>query len=336
MTREGVLFVYGNPLLDISADVNEEFLKKYDLEPNNAILAEDKHKVMYDDLVANFNVDFTPGGAAQNTARVAQWLIAIPKSVSYVGCIGNDDKYGKILEQKAEIAGVCARYMKTDKEPTGTCAVLVTDSGKNRSLCAYLAAANHYKSDHLETPEVDKLMRLAQYYYISGFPLTVSPESMLHIAKHAANENKKFIMNLSAPFLCEVFKQQMNDIMPYVDVLFGNETETDIDKIAMKIASWPKQNGRYGRIVVITHGSEPTIVVDNGVLKKYPVIHIEDSHIVDTNGAGDAFVGGFLARFVQGEEIEACIRGGNYAANLIIQRPGCSLPEKPDCTVSVF
>lgn len=90
-------------------------------------------------------------------------------------------------------------------------------------------------------------------------------------------------------------------------------------------------------------------------MKTYPVIHIEDNHIVDTNGAGDAFVGGiskhsyfisrvyekinftgFLARLVQGEEIESCIRAGNYAANLIIQRPGCSLPEKPDCTVSVF
>lgn len=42
------------------------------MEPNNAILASDLHKSMYDDLVANFKVDFTPGGAAQNTARVAQ------------------------------------------------------------------------------------------------------------------------------------------------------------------------------------------------------------------------------------------------------------------------
>lgn len=33
----------GNPLLDISASVDESLLKKYDMEPNNAILAEEKH-----------------------------------------------------------------------------------------------------------------------------------------------------------------------------------------------------------------------------------------------------------------------------------------------------
>lgn len=34
----------GNPLLDISSNVGEDLLKKYDMEPNNAILAEEKHK----------------------------------------------------------------------------------------------------------------------------------------------------------------------------------------------------------------------------------------------------------------------------------------------------
>ncbi len=33
-------------------------------------------------------------------------------------------------------------------------------------------------------------------------------------------------------------------------------------------------------------------VFAEGVLTEHPVIHIEPSHIVDTNGAGDAFVGG--------------------------------------------
>lgn len=36
----------GNPLLDISATVESEFLAKYDMLPNNAILAEDKHMPM--------------------------------------------------------------------------------------------------------------------------------------------------------------------------------------------------------------------------------------------------------------------------------------------------
>lgn len=46
--------------------------------------------------------------------------------------------------------------------------------------------------------------------------------------------------------------------------------------------------------------------------------------------AGDAFVGGFLSQLVQEKPIEDCVRAGCYAANVIIQRSGCTYPEKPD------
>ena len=49
---------------------------------------------------------------------------------------------------------------------------------------------------------------------------------------------------------------------------------------------------------------------------------------MDTNGAGDAFVGGFMAELVQGAPIDTCIRCANYAANFIIQTSGCTLPER--------
>lgn len=32
------------------------------------------------------------------------------------------------------------------------------------------------------------------------------------------------MMNLSAPFLCQHFKKPMMEAMPYVDILFGNES----------------------------------------------------------------------------------------------------------------
>lgn len=45
--NEGVILGMGNPLLDISANVTKEFLEKYGLQRDNAILAEDKHQPMY-------------------------------------------------------------------------------------------------------------------------------------------------------------------------------------------------------------------------------------------------------------------------------------------------
>ena len=39
-----------NPLLDISANVDEAFLAKYSLKANDAILAEESHKQIFTDL----------------------------------------------------------------------------------------------------------------------------------------------------------------------------------------------------------------------------------------------------------------------------------------------
>jgi hypothetical protein len=44
--KEGVLLGMGNPLLDISAVVKNDFLAKYGLKANDAILATDQHKPM--------------------------------------------------------------------------------------------------------------------------------------------------------------------------------------------------------------------------------------------------------------------------------------------------
>lgn len=45
-TQTYPLFVIGNPLLDIVVPNGDEILKKYELNANDAILAEEKHKSM--------------------------------------------------------------------------------------------------------------------------------------------------------------------------------------------------------------------------------------------------------------------------------------------------
>jgi len=52
--------------------------------------------------------------------------------------------------------------------------------------------------------------------------------------------------------------------------------------------------------------------------------------LVDTNGAGDSYVGGFLAGLVKGLPLDQCAKAGAYAASVIVQRSGCTYPEKPE------
>ena len=107
-----------NPLLDISAAAEPAFLEKYGLLPNNAILAEDKHKPMYKELVADFKVDYIAGGSGQNTMRVAQRVWQKPNVSIFMGCVGKDE-FSKILETKARSDGVDTRYQYTEAESTG-------------------------------------------------------------------------------------------------------------------------------------------------------------------------------------------------------------------------
>ncbi|XP_028815261.1 adenosine kinase-like [Denticeps clupeoides] len=176
----------------------------------------------------------------------------------------------------------------------------------------------------------------------SGFFLTVSPESILKVAKHASDHNKTFGLNLSAPFISQFFKDPLMKVLPYVDVLFGNETEAatfareqgfeteDIEEIAKRVQNLPKVNKNRQRVVVFTQGSEDTVATVGDKVTRFPVVDIDQRDIVDTNGAGDAFVGGFLSELVQDKPLEQCIRAGHYAANTIIRRSGCTFPDKPD------
>ncbi|KAL3273214.1 hypothetical protein HHI36_014670, partial [Cryptolaemus montrouzieri] len=219
--RETMLLGMGNPLLDISTVVEESLLKKYDLKEDEAILATDKHTTLYTTLIDKYDVEYIAGGSVQNALRVAQWLLSKPNIVAFFGCVG-DDEYSKILKEQAEKAGVKVHYQYTTAEPTGTCAVLVTNY--HRTLCANLAAANCFTIDHIQKPENKKLIEEAAFYYVSGFFLTVSLPSILEVAKYAVDHDRPFIMNLSAEFICKFFKEQFMQVIPYVDILFGNDT----------------------------------------------------------------------------------------------------------------
>lgn len=332
----GSLMGMGNPLLDISAEVGQDILDKYDVKVDNAILAEEKHVPIYKELVDNYSPQYIAGGATQNSIRVAQWIMSAngkPGQSAYMGCIGND-AFGKQLEDCAAADGVKVHYMKDETTPTGTCAVLV--KGGERSLIANLAAANNFKPSHLETAESKEIYESASVYYIAGFFLTVSVDSLKIVAEHALANNKTFCLNLSAPFIIDFYGDQVATALEYADYLFCNESEAeaygkkhglgdDLKEVALKIAESPKKNASRPRTVIFTQGSSATIVACNGEVKEYKVEPLEKDQLVDTNGAGDAFVGGFLAGLLADKEVGDCVEAGHWAARFIIQQSGCTL-----------
>lgn len=335
---KGILMGMGNPLLDISAEVGQDMLDKYDVKLDSAILAEEKHVPIYKELIDEHKATFIAGGATQNSIRVAQWMMkkaGLENNTAFMGCVGKDD-YAKSLEDCASKDGVLTHYMTDETTPTGTCAVLVKDG--ERSLIANLASANNFKESHLETAEAKQIYSSAKFYYIAGFFLTVSVESLVIVAEHALANDKTFCLNLSAPFIIDFFGDQVATALEYADYLFCNESEAetyakkhglgeDLKEVALKIAASPKKNESRPRTVIFTQGSSSTIVAYKGTVTEYAVDALDSKLLVDTNGAGDAFVGGFLAMLVQGKPIEDCVKAGHWGARYIIQQPGTTIDE---------
>lgn len=251
---------------------------------------------LYEDLLQNHNAVQIAGGAAQNTARGAQYILP-PKSVLYIGAVGKD-KYADILRAACDKAGLRTEYLTVDNVPTGRCGVIIT--GHDRSMCTHLAAANEYKIEHLKSPEIWKLVENAQVYYVGGYHLTVCVPAALALAEEAAAKNKIFMLSLSAPFIPQFFKDQVAATSPYWDYVVGNETEVrswaesqghktqDVKEIALLLAELPKKNQARKRVVTVTQGTDPTVIAVQGekTTKEVKVHPIGKEEINDTNGAG--------------------------------------------------
>lgn len=278
-----------------------------------------------------------------------------PNSVVYLGGVG-DDKYAAILHDAVKQVGLRVEYRVDPKEQTGRCGVVIT--GHNRSMCTELGAANHYDVEHLKKPEVWSLVENAEAYYVGGYhftgtsppdplqvnskltppPTAVCPPAIMELCKQAAARNKPFILSLSAPFIPQFFKDPLDASAPYWDYVIGNETEaaayseshglglTDVKEIAKALANLPKENGQRKRVAIITQGTLPTVVAVQGedAVQEYPVHAIAQEEIYDTNGAGDAFAGGFCAGIVEGRSLAEAVDMGQWLARLSIKELGPS------------
>jgi len=152
--------------------------------------------------------------------------------------------------------------------------------------------------------------------YSTGFFITSKFDVLQKVMQQANDEDKPMLFNLAADFLLMFFKDQTMFCIEHADYIFCNEVEAsayakavgidgDNERVeaAKHMAKSKKANQKRPRVVIVTQGCDPVIIAEHNPEQpdaEVKVSHVEvpkiDSElIIDTNGAGDAFVGGFLA-----------------------------------------
>lgn len=152
--------------------------------------------------------------------------------------------------------------------------------------------------------------------------------------------NKIVILTLSAVFMVKVHFDKILEIANLSDIVVSNIEEMEVfagtegegyKEILEKSFKKLKEGDRLfvctdgGKGVVVSKYNYKKDMVDF-IMQSFPE-PIKTEDIVDLNGAGDAFLGGFLSQYMKGRSLNACCRAGNDASHIILKNVGCTFPK---------
>lgn len=342
-----MLVAFCNPLIDCTVSVEPSYLTKWGLKNDDAILADEKYQPLVDEVTSNPEVFMSTGGAGLNSLVMAQWMMQDTGSTAIVGACGPDSNK-QVLENIVGKAGVKCLFQVIEGKSTGCSMILVCEG--NRSIVASVAAAAFYSFETWNRPEVISALDQAKAVLITGFFMRTSDRTCLALGCECVYRNLPLAISLSSPTVIDSEAwPALQELFRVAEIIFGNQTEilylgkkyglieesateenADYKLLVKKLADYG--NPTRKRIIVSTMGCLPTLACENGhETVEHEVIKIESSKIVDTNGAGDSFAGGFLAYYMKGASLEKCIAAGCYASYANLQSRGCSVPSfKPE------
>jgi len=262
-----------------------------------------------------------------------------------IGAIG-EDKYGELYSELMRNEGIVPLFEKIKGENTGVCAVYCNN--KDRGHVTDLGASTKISEDMLT--QNNDILQNAELIFTELFILKHKRDMVFRLAEIGLSSRKTFGFNIPSFYFIETYFKEIKTLFTYSDIVFTNAAEAmfysdlcefeesdNLAEICKFMAASEKKNQEKKRVVIITNGPNPAYVAQYDFTKEiftfygtFPVAKVEEEKIVDANGAGDAFAGGFLAMYMNGKNMEDCVIAGHWAASKIIQVRGCQFPKNCD------
>ena len=261
--------------------------------------------------------DIFQGGKGANQA-IALAKLDIPTFM--LGKVGKDSYSDFALSSLVKNGVNTKGISKSQKNITGYASIWVNSQGQN-SIVVHPGANGEINEDFILQHE--KLFVETSWFLIQ---FEIPHKSILFALKLAKKHGLKTLID-PAP----VGQFNLENIFKFTDYLFPNEIElkelTQTDDILSGI-NMLKSKGVEEVIVKLGKGGAG--YEDKGKLILFPAVPVDQ--VVDTTGAGDCFVAGFLYGMMQENDIVQAIKTGNLVASYSIQRKGAakSFPRKSE------
>jgi len=264
----------------VVGSINQDFVLKVERRPQPG------------ETVTNAELATHPGGKGANQAAAAALLGA---SVAFLGRIGDDDLGGPLLENLSH-KGVDTRLVeKASGTATGAAFITVTPDGEN--AIAVAPGANR----RLMPEDVDAVAGEIGAARVLVAQMEVPPASVRRAAEIATGGGTRVLLNL-APMI-----EVPRELLELLDPLVVNEHEAafllgeKVEGVDAARSAAPDLLSLGPKSAVITLGASGVVVADGSSEAHLPAPEVE---VVDTTGAGDAFVGALAARLAGGASLE--------------------------------
>lgn len=230
-------------------------------------------------------VDAYPGG---NPVNVSVYIKRLGGDASYTGQVGTDE-YGQLMIDSIASQGVDTSHIKIAEGQTAI--------------------------THVELNEGNRILGEYEEGVMSDFKLT--SEDISFLASHdmvvsgiwgMIENHLPAIKATGVPVAFDFADKLEHEItrmaLPFVDYAFFSNDHSEEDELK----SFMKEIHSKGpKVVVVTRGEKGSIAYDGKTFYEQGIV---DAEVVDTMGAGDSYIAGFLVGILKGLPIEEAMKKG--------------------------
>jgi sugar/nucleoside kinase (ribokinase family) len=257
------------------------------------------------------------GVTANNLTQVARLGVR----TGWLGLVG-DDENGRLIQKSFTDDGMDISGVEVVKGERSTMTWIPVDAAGERCIYMFPNINGKISCYQVRNRFADHIKK-AKHFHTEASQLPIVPVKEAMLVAKEANVRVLFDLDVSPNFFAQMnlgTQDQLVDALKLVDVLKPCKAaareltgQSDYEKIAGELLTMgPK-------LVAITQGAEGCLVASRDKMVHVPALPVK---VVDTTGAGDAFMGGLSYGLLQGWDHQRIGLFANACAALCCTKVG--------------